>query len=141
MITKVFTTHLDRNLIVTMVMNEIKDEDDDIDKYKLVFIGSNREEFSFNIFRKPLNFISAIYNGEITLKEAEISHRNLEEKIEELKYKYEPKNVKEKEEINGVLMDANDMLKYREKIIEAFRYGTFSSENLKNQMLLLIIMC
>ena len=121
-------------------MNEIKDEDDDIDKYKLVFIGSNREEFSFNIFRKPLNFISAIYNGEIKLKEAEISHRNLEEKIEELKYKYEPKNVKEKEEINGVLMDANDMLKYREKIIEAFRYGTFSSENLKNQMLLLIIM-
>ena len=114
MITKVFTTHLDHNLIVQMVMNEIKDADDDIDKYKLVFIGSNREEFSFNIFRKPLNFISTIYNGEITLNEAEISQRNLEKKIEELKYKYESKNVKEKE-INGVLMHANDMLEHREK--------------------------
>ena len=92
-------------------MNEIKDEDDD----KLVFIDSNKEEFSFNTLRKLLNFISAIYNGEITLKEADISHRNLEEKIEELKQKYEPKNVKEKEEINGVLMHANNMLEYREE--------------------------
>ena len=75
MITKVYT-HLDHNLIVKMVMNEIKDEDDD----NLVFIDSNKEEFSFNTLRKLLNFISAIYNGEITLKEADISHRNLEEK-------------------------------------------------------------
>ena len=28
-------------------------------------------------------------------------------------------------------MHANDMLKYRDKIIEAFRDGTFSSEHLK----------
>ena len=47
------------------LMDEIKDADNDIDIYKLVFIVSNREKFSFNIFRKPLNFISAIYNGEI----------------------------------------------------------------------------
>ena len=38
-------------------------------------------------------------------------------------------------------MHANDMLKYRDKIIEAFRDGTFSSEHLKHQMLLLMIMC
>ena len=29
-------------------------------------------KFNFNIFKMPLNFLSAIYNGEITLKEAEI---------------------------------------------------------------------
>ena len=44
---------------------------------------------------------------------------------------YRLKNA-EKEEINGVLMLANDMLEYRNKIIEAFRDGTFSSEHLKN---------
>ena len=112
-------------------MKEIKDADNDIDIYGLVFIGSNREKFSINIFRMPLNFLSAIYNGEITLKEAQIFQRNLEKKIEELKYNYKPKNVEEKEEINGVLMQANDMLEYRDKIIEAFRDGTFSSEHLK----------
>ena len=112
-------------------MDEIKDEDNGIDIYKLVFIVSNREKFTFSIFRMPLNFLSAIYNGEITLKEAEISQRDLEKKIEELKYNYKPKTVEEKEEINGVLMQANDMLEYRDKIIEAFRDGTFSSEYFK----------
>ena len=55
------------------LMDEIEEADDDIDKYKLAFIGSNRERFNFNIFRMPLDFPSAIYNGEISLKEAEFS--------------------------------------------------------------------
>ena len=37
-------------------------------------------------------------------------------------------------------MQANDILQYRDKIIEAFRDGTFLSEHLKNQMMLLMIM-
>ena len=75
------------------LVHEIKDADDDIGKYKLIFIGSNREKFNFNIFRLPLNFLSAIYNGEITLKKAE---RDLGKKIQELKFNYKLKNVKEK---------------------------------------------
>ena len=112
-------------------MDEIKGADKGTDIYKLVFIGSNNEKFNFNILKIPLNFLSAIYNGKITLKEAEISQRNLEKKIEELKYNYKPENVEEKEEINGVLMQANDMLEYRDKIIETFKDGTFLSEHLK----------
>ena len=46
-------------------IDEIKDGDDDINIYKLVFIGSNKKKFNFNTFRMPLNFLSAIYNGEI----------------------------------------------------------------------------
>ena len=128
MIMKVFTTHLDQNLMIKMtnikqtnnvdtkppnvfnhlkslsqkaknVMYEIKDADDDIDDGKLFFIGSNNKNFNFNTFYKPLNFILAIYNGEISLKEAEFKQRNLEKKIEELKFNYKPKNKKE-EEIN-----------------------------------------
>ena len=102
-------------------MDEIEDSDDDIDVYKLVFIGSNREIFNFNIFRRPLNFLSAMYNGEITFKKAEILQRDLDKNIENLKFTYKAKNVEEKEEIDKVLMHANDMLKYRDKIIEAFK--------------------
>ena len=113
------------------LMDEIEDADDGIDLYKFVFIGRNREKFNFNIFRKPLNFLSAIYNGEITLKRAEILQRDLDKKkIEKLKFNYKAKNVEEKEEIDKVLMHANDMLGYRDKIIEALRDGTFSSEHL-----------
>ena len=58
-------------------MDEIEDADDDIDDGKLLFIGNNREKINFNIFRKPLNFLSAIYNGEISLKEAEFFKKKI----------------------------------------------------------------
>ena len=49
-------------------MDEIENANDDIDYNKLLFIGSNKEKFKFNIFSTPLNLISAIYDGEISLK-------------------------------------------------------------------------
>ena len=113
------------------LMDEINNADNDIDEYKLAFIGSNREKFKFNTFRMPLSFLSAIYNGQISLKEAEFSQINLEKKIEELKFNYRPENAEEKEEINRVLIQANGLLEYRDEIIEAFKDGTFSSEHLK----------
>ena len=113
------------------MINEIEDADDDIDGGKLLFIGSNKEKFNCNTFRKPLNFILAIYNGETSLKEAEFSQKNSGKKKEELEFSYKPKNEKEKEEINEVLMQLNDMLEYRNKIIDAFKSSTFLSEYLK----------
>ena len=40
-------------------------------------------------------------------------------------------------------MQANELLEYRDKIIDAFKDGTFLSEHLKKQtdIMLLIIMC
>ena len=61
-------------------MDEIQDADDDMDNGKVLFIGSNKEKFNFNSFMKPLNFISAIYDGNISLKEAENFQKNLEKK-------------------------------------------------------------
>ena len=58
--------------------NEIGDVNDGIGDGKLLFIGSNKEKFNFNIVKKPLNFISAIYNGEISPKEAKFFQKNLE---------------------------------------------------------------
>ena len=110
-------------------MDEIKDADDGIDKYKLVFIGSNRWKSNFNIFKMALHFLSDTYNDEISLKEAEISQRNLEKKIEKLKVDYRPENSEEKEEINGVLMQVNGMFENRSKILEVFKDSTFSSEH------------
>ena len=113
------------------LMEEIEDADDDIDYGKLLFIGSNKEKCDFNTFRKPLIFISAIYNGEISLKEAKFFQKKLEKIIEDLNFNYKPKNEKEKEEINEVLMQVNDMLEYMDKIIDAFKNRTFLSEYLK----------
>ena len=81
----------------------------------------------FNTFRKPLYFILTIYNEEVSLKEVEFSQKNLEKKIG-LQFNYKPKNKEKKEEINGVLMQVNAMLEYRNKIIDAFKNGTFPFE-------------
>ena len=62
------------------LMDEIEDADDDIDDSKLLFTGSNKEKFNFNTFKNSLNFISAIYNGKMSLKEAEFSQKKLEKK-------------------------------------------------------------
>ena len=53
------------------LIDEIEEVSNDIDEHKLLFIGSNKEKFNFNTFRIPLNFLSDIYNGKISLKEAE----------------------------------------------------------------------
>ena len=57
-------------------MDDIEEVNNDIDIYKLVFIGSNKEKFNFNTFNMPLNFLSAIYNSNISLKEAEFEQKN-----------------------------------------------------------------
>ena len=60
------------------LMDEIEEDDDDIDINKLAFIASDREIFNFNTFDMPLNFLSNIYNGKISLNGAEISQRKIE---------------------------------------------------------------
>ena len=62
------------------LMDETEEANDDIDIYKLLFIRSDKKTFNFNTFMMPLKFISAIYNGEISLKEAKISQRKIEKK-------------------------------------------------------------
>ena len=79
-------------------------------KKNLFFVGSNGEKFNFNILKTPLDFLLNFYNQKITLKEAEFIQESLN------KFNYKPNNVEE-EEINSVLMQANELLIYRDIII------------------------
>ena len=78
------------------LMDKIEGANDDIDYNKLLFIRSSKEKFNFNIFSMPLNLLLDIFNGKITLTKTEINQRDLNEKIEELKYNYKPKTKKKK---------------------------------------------
>ena len=90
-----------------------------------------RKNLTLTFLVRPLNLLLDIFNGKITLTKGEINQRDLGEKIEELKYDCKPKNEKEKKEISEILVHANDTLDNGDKIIEAFRDGTFWSEHLK----------
>ena len=113
------------------LIDEIEEDDDDIDINKLAFINSNQEKFNFNTFRMPLNFLSAIYNGETSLNEAEMKQRDLEKEIGDLEFGYKSKDKKEKKEKIQVLMHANELLESRNKIIKAFKDDIFPSEHFK----------
>ena len=63
---------------VKYLMDEIEEANHDIDYNKLLFIGGNREKCNFNTFKILLNFLSAIYNGKISLKDAEFKQRGIE---------------------------------------------------------------
>ena len=54
------------------LLDEIEDVNDDIDYNKLLFIGSNKEKFNFNVFSTLLNLLLDIFNGKITLTKADI---------------------------------------------------------------------
>ena len=56
-------------------MDEIKVDDDDIDKNNLLFIGSNNETFDFSTFDMQLNFLLNIYNAKTSLKETELKKK------------------------------------------------------------------
>ena len=56
-------------------MDEIKVDDDDIDKNNLLFIGSNNETFDFSTFDMRLNFHLNIYNDKTSLKETELKKK------------------------------------------------------------------
>ena len=88
-------------------MDEIEDANDDIDNCKPFFIGSNKEKFNFNTFNKPLNFISAIYNGEISLKEAEFKQRNLKKKNRGVKRLQTKKRRRRRRKRNQGSIDAS----------------------------------
>ena len=120
------------------LMDEIEDNDDDFDINRLAFIGNDREKFNFNTFRMTLNFLSAIYNGKISLKKAEFKERDFEKEIENLQFYYISKNKEEKEKIERVLRHANGLLNCRGSTIKAFKDDISLSENL---MMLLMILC
>ena len=73
------------------LMDRIEDADN-LDYNKLLFIGSNKENFNYNFFSTPLNFLLDDFNGKITFKKAENNQRDLNKKIKELNYNYKPKN-------------------------------------------------
>ena len=72
---------------------------------------------SFSLFT---NLTLILFHFKKKKKESEFKQRNLEKLIEELNFNYKSKNENEKEEIYQVLMQANEMLEYRDKIIDAF---------------------
>ena len=113
------------------MIDEIEEANDDIDYNKLLFVGSNSEELKFNTFGTLLSFLLAIFNSKITLKRQNLRKEIKKKKIQDLRGCRINAEEEEKEIIDGVLMQANGLFEYRDKVFDAFKDGTFLSEHLE----------
>ena len=112
------------------MIDEIEEANDDIDYNKLLFVGSNSEELKFNIFGTLLSFLLAIFNSKITLKRQNL-RKEIQKKKQDLRGCRINAGEEEKEIIDGVLMQANGLFEYRDKVFDAFKDGTFLSQHLE----------
>ena len=104
--------------------NEIKEQNKKIDYTKLVCIGSEKQyHYNFTIFLGLGNFAGNIYNGNLSLNEAKIKQRNMEDMIRKLEY-YRASGEKYKIQ-TSTLLNAKEFYKGRKMILITFENGIF----------------
>ena len=74
------------------MLDEFKGKKNSIDSKRLACVKSDGTIFNFNVFKSTLDFASDIYNGKITLEEAEKDQYKMFKQLKDLE-KYDPKNL------------------------------------------------
>ena len=105
------------------MFEKIKNERNDIDPEKFVYVKTNGTIFNFNAFKNSLDLASNIYRNKSLLKDAESKQHKT--KILNKLRNYNPtksKNIKAKKE---TLSAAEKLLNNRQEVIDAFKTGIF----------------
>ena len=67
------------------LLKEIKDIGDNLDYVKLFFTGGNKKAYSLKNFKTLEKLIKDIYNGDLSIGEAEIKRNEFAERLDELR--------------------------------------------------------
>ena len=110
------------------LMDDTKEEENDIDPEKLVCIKSDEKIFNFNIFKLSFKFASSIYDDKITLKEAKQDQYKMSNQLKDLE-KYTPKNPDKIKSRKETLINAKKLHNNRYHVIKAFEDGVFPFED------------
>ena len=106
--------------------NKIKEIEKNVDREKL-FYKSNK--YNFKNFRTMITFGEDIYNGEITLEEADKDQSDLLEKINDFTKKTRPRSDKNKQEKENVEKNLYYFYTGREMILNAFKSKIFLTKS------------
>ena len=101
-------------------LNKIKEIEDTIDKEKLVYKASGNT-YDFRKFRTIRNFGKDIYEGEITLEEADKDQSDLLNEIKNFSDKTRPKNYIKKHEKEIAYNNLYKFYSAREMILNGFK--------------------
>ena len=84
---------------------------------------------TLKIFQIIRTFGEDIYNGEITLEEADNDQSNLLNEIKNFKYKTEPKSDKKRQEKENVEKNLYNFYEGREMVLNAFKSKIFLTKS------------
>ena len=104
------------------LLNEIKEEENDIDPEKLVCTKSDGKIFNFSTFKSSLKFASDIYNGKITLEEAKKDQYEMCKQLKDLEG-YNPKNLDKINSRKETLINGEELYNNKDNVIHAFEWS------------------
>ena len=84
-------------------LDKIKNIEDTIDREKLVYKSTNNT-YDFRKFQTIKNFVKDIYDGKISLEEADKNQSDLINEIKDIIYKTRPKSYNKKQEKKMILL-------------------------------------
>ena len=109
-------------------MDKILEIEKTVDREKLVY-KTSEYEYSFQNFLTIRSFGRDIYNGEITLKEANEDQESLVDEIKKFSTKTKPRSEEKKREKEDVLKNLHNFYDGREKVLDAFASKIFPIKN------------
>ena len=105
-------------------MDKILEIEKTVDSEKLVY-KTSQYEYSFQNFLTIRSFGRDIYDGEITLKEANEDQESLVDEIKKFSTKTKPRSEEKKREKEDVLKNLHNFYDGREKVLDAFASKIF----------------
>ena len=109
-------------------INKILKIEKNVDREKLVF-EAGRYKFDFRKFNTIGTFAEDIYNGKITLEEADEDQSDLADKINEFTKKIRPKTDKKKQKREIVKENLYNFFKAREMVLNGFKSKIFLTKS------------
>ena len=94
-----------------------------------LFYKSNKNKYNFKNFQTIRLFGEDIYNGEITLKEADKDQSDLVEKINDFIKKTKPKSHRKRQEKEDVEKNLYNFYEGREMVLNAFKSKIFLKQS------------
>ena len=107
-------------------VDKVKEIEKNIDKEKLIY-ETDEYTYSFKNFQTIKTFGRDIYEGKITMKEADEYQADLLTEIMSFSFKYENQELKKKSKKKKIALDnLYNFFEGREKVIDAFESKIFS---------------
>ena len=107
---------------------KIKEIEKNVDREKLIY-ETSEYTYSFKNFKTTKTFGRDIYEGKITIEEANEYQTDLLTEIRNFRANVKPRSQKEKQEKEIVLKNLNNLFEDREKILHAFESKIFLTKS------------